>query len=388
MAAAEVRANEYNNFVVNKVFASGKPAGYVQSDNSTDEAVQAVYGEAKFRVSTPLVVTLNGRIDHIAYDYTDLKDSKNLDKSFNVGSWRVGANYALQENMDLFGNVSTGFRAPTVDQLFAGTLTPTGGTANNPDLVPETAINIEFGLRTKTTLFGATTEIDATLFQIERDNYIMSTAGQYSPSTGVLSDMYDNIGGMRNRGLELALTSKPSTSFSWDLAYTYIDARFTSYDNFNLQLGTKAWNSTTPDTCADVVAAPTSNWCVVHYDLAGYSVPRVPDHHINLTLRFKPDSFWTISGEMDSQSAYYADELNWVEIAPRTTFNLLANYDRKKGKQIWSYFGRIDNVLGDDYYNTARGSSDQNGDGVFDEEDISITVNQGRTYTAGLSVTF
>jgi iron complex outermembrane receptor protein len=107
-----------------------------------------------------------------------------------------------------------------------------------------------------------------------------------------------------------------------------------------------------------------------------------------MTLRFKADSYWTISGEMDSQSGYYADELNRVKIDPRTTFNLLANYDRKTGENIWSFFARIDNVLDHTYYNMARGSSDANGDGVFDGEDISITVNQGRTFTTGLSLTF
>jgi iron complex outermembrane receptor protein len=356
----------------------------------TDEAVQAVYGEVKFSVSEPLVVTLNGRLDHIFYDYTDDLDStKNVDKSFDVSSWRAGANYAVSNNMDLYGNVSTGFRAPTVEQLFAGTLSPTGGTDGNPDLVPETALNMEFGVRTKTRLFGAPAEIDATIFQIDRTDYIMSTGGQYGASTGDLSNIYDNIGGMRNRGLELALTSTPTRRLGWDVAYTYLDAKFTSYDNYNLKLGTQGWGENTPDTtCTDPAFDPSTQWCVESYDLAGYLVPRVPAHHLNMTLRFKADSYWTISGEMDSQSGYYADELNRVKIDPRTTFNLLANYDRKTGENIWSFFARIDNVLDHTYYNMARGSSDANGDGVFDGEDISITVNQGRTFTTGLSLTF
>lgn len=391
MAAAEIRANSYNNAVEEGItydppgFAN-YVAGTPVSDNSTDEAVYAVYGETKFRVSKPLIVTLNGRLDHIGYDYKDALDSsKNVEKSFNVGSWRVGGNYELRSNLDFYGNLSTGFRAPTVDQLFAGTLSPTGGTANNPNLVPETSLNIEFGIRTKAKLFGAPTEIDATVFQISRDNYIMSTAGQYSPT---LTAMYDNIGGMNNRGIELALTSTPSKKFAWDLAYTYLDAKFTSYDNFGLELGTRPYGDMTPDTCAAVAGDPANNWCIASYDLAGNDVPRVPAHHINLTLRYQPAAYWTVSGEIDSQSSYYADELNWIKIAPRTTFNLLANYDRKIGDNSWSFFGRIDNLFDLFYYNNARGSSDQNGDGVFDKEDISITVNQGRTYTAGMSVTF
>ena len=356
----------------------------------TDEAVQAVYGEVKFSVNDPLTVTLNGRLDHIAYDYTDREDSDmNVDKSFDVSSWRIGANYAVSDTMDYYGNLSTGFRAPTVEQLFSGDLDPDGGTDSNPNLVPETALNIEFGIRTKTQLFGSPAEIDATIFQIERDNYIMSTAGQYGADTGELVNRFENIGGMRNRGLELAVTANPSERFGWNLAYTYLDAKFTNYDNYNLQLGTAGYGDIEP-TVADcsLLLDPSSDWCVESYDLAGYSLPRVPAHHLNLTLRFKPESYWTISGEMDSQTSYYADELNRVKIDPRTTFNLLANYDRKVGKNLWSYFARIDNLFDHFYYNNARGNDDSNGDGVFDSEDISITVNQGRTFTAGLSVTF
>ncbi|MEJ2426562.1 MAG: hypothetical protein P8101_19340, partial [Candidatus Thiodiazotropha sp.] len=70
-------------------------------------------------------------------------------------------------------------------------------------------------------------------------------------------------------------------------------------------------------------------------------------------------------------------------------------------KSDWSLFVRVDNLLDDDYYNTARGGtgdaktldSDGDGvydayDGVYDENDVSIVVNQGRTITAGLSVNF
>ena len=40
------------------------------------------------------------------------------------------------------------------------------------------------------------------------------------------------------------------------------------------------------------------------------------------------------------------------------------------------------------YYNTARVSGDGNKDGVYNAEDLSLAVNQGRTITAGLSIFF
>jgi iron complex outermembrane receptor protein len=118
-------------------------------------------------------------------------------------------------------------------------------------------------------------------------------------------------------------------------------------------------------------------------------------------MSYQLASRWTLTGEMDAISSYYADEINRVEIDGHETFNLLINYDRAFGKSEWSFFLRVDNLFDQDYYNTARGGTgdgktvdrDNDGvydtyDGVYDENDISIVVNPGLTLTAGLSVTF
>lgn len=406
MAAVDLRANSYQNNVAYNIDVPDNPwipgdqsasAGDAVSDDMTDESVQALYGEMKFQVSEPLVVTLNGRLDHIAYDYTSNLSALDLDKSFDVSSWRLGGNYALAENRDLYGNISTGFRAPSVTQLFSGDIDPSGDTDNNPNLKPEHAINFEVGFRTKTQLFGSAAEVDVAIFQIDRDDYIMKTSGLYGDNDGSGNDMYDNIGGVQNRGLELAISSSVSPKLSWNVAYTYLDARFTQYDNFNLGLGNPY--GTTVANCAAMVDPDTEN-CVEHYNNTGNVVPRTSNHTVNLAVIYKPASNWTVTGEINSKSDYYADEMNIIKMKGFSTFNLLANYDRKIGKNIWSFFARIDNVLDSRHYNTARGTgdaktvdSDADGiydtyDGVYDEEDLSIVVNPGRSYTAGVSVTF
>lgn len=407
LAATDLRANRYKNNVSYNVDIADNPftawvdetayAGDPISDDTTDETVQAVYGELKFRVTDPLVMTVNGRYDRIALDYKSKLSSLELDKSFNVASWRLGANYALEKNRDIYANISTGFRAPSVNQLFVGDISPTGGTDSNPDLKPEHAINMEIGLRTKTRFLSAPTDIDVAIFQIDRSDYIMKTSGQYSVNDGT-NDMYDNIGGVRNRGLELAVDSTVSPKFEWNLAYTYIDARFTKYDNFNLLLGNRYG---APTTCSDPAFDPDTQYCLEHYNNEGNMVPRVPNHHLNLSASYRPANYWKVTAEMDATSSYYADELNRVKIDGYETFNLLVNYDRKFGHGDWSFFARVDNLFDRDYYNTARGGTgdsktvDSNNDGiydaydgVFDENDISIVVNQGRTYTAGLTVHF
>ncbi|MET0051064.1 MAG: TonB-dependent receptor [Candidatus Thiodiazotropha sp.] len=403
LLAADLRANRYENNVEaakdqfdrrgNLTASAGDPL----SDDTTDEAVRAVYGETKFRLTQPWVVTLNGRYDHIEYDYHSNMSDLDLNKTFKVASWRVGSNYALAKNQDLYANVSTGFRAPSVNQLFAGDISPTGDTASNPDLEPEHAINLEIGYRTKAELFGAEADLDVAIFQIDRKDYIMSTSGQYSESDGT-TEYYDNIGGVRNRGLEVALSSAFSPQLSWNLAYTYLDAKYTQYDNFNLLLGNRYGRNGLVD-CSEL--DPNNSYCIEHYDNEGNLVPRTPKHHLNLGLSYKLATHWSVTGEMDATSSYYVDEINEVEVDGHETFNLLVNYDRAFGKSDWSFFVRVDNLFDEDYYNTARGGTgdsktvDSDGDGVYDsydgrydENDISIVVNQGRTFTAGLSVNF
>ncbi len=403
MAAADIRDNRYKNNVeaaVDKYDYRGNlttRAGEPLSDDTTDENVAAVYGEMKYRLLQPLVVTLNGRYDRIEYDYNSKISDLDLSKTFYVTSWRLGSNYALTEKRDLYANISTGFRAPSVRQLYAGDISPTGETSSNPDLEPEHAINMELGFRTKTELFGTEADLDVAIFQIDRDDYIMKTSGQYArPNAG--NDYYDNIGGVRNRGLELALSSFHSPQLYWNLAYTWLDARYTQYDNFNLLLGNRYGRNGLVD-CS--VLNPDDSYCLENYNNEGNRVPRTSKHHLNFSMSYRLASYWTITGEMDAISSYYADEINRVEIDGHETFNLLINYDRAFGKSDWSFFLRVDNLFDQDYYNTARGGtgdgktvdSDNDGvydsyDGVYDENDISIVVNPGRTLTAGLSVSF
>ena len=382
----DVRDNEYQNKAkINEDYCSRvsytgglhcvttQTAGTITQDDITDENVYAIYGEVKKTFNEKLVLTANGRYDKMKMDYSDTLNSINVDKSFDVGSYRLGATYQIDKSTLLYTNASTGFRTPTIDQLFAGDISPTGSTLSNHDLKPETSYTYDIGLRGTSKLFNTSISYDTTVFQIDRDDYIMSTAGQYSkPETGVTS-RYENIGGMRNRGLEMSLNSDSSKIVSFNLAYTYLQAKFTKYDNFYLGLGNPYISS---------------EYSTEQYNLAGYTVPRTSKHTLNLQANIKPNDNFTLTTELNARSSYYADELNRVEIAGYEVVNLLASYTTKVDGMESSFFFRIDNALNKYYYTSARGSSDSDYDGDFDAEDISITVNQGRTVTAGVSVKF
>ena len=379
MGGLDLRDNRYDNYAKNLLDFKTSPfsptvytAGDVTQDDVTDERVYALYSELKGSVSSRLILTANYRYDHIALDYHDNLQALDLDKSFQVGSSRLGANYRVSKKMDLYSNLSTGFRAPTITQLFSGDTSPTGSTESNPDLKPEQSLNIELGLRGEFNSRISRWDYDLAIFQISRDDFIMSTSGQYSIPEAGETERYENIGGVKNRGLELSLRSDINNPISMDIAYTYLDAKFTDYDNFNLILGNRYSPAHTVES----------------YDNTGNVVPRTPKHHINVKLTGRISDAFSLTGEMDAISSYYADELNQFEIGGHSVYNLLANYEVAHNRIGWSFYLRIDNLLDRDYYNTARSSSDRNADGVYNQEDLSITVNPGRRYIAGVSAKF
>ncbi|MDH4100437.1 MAG: TonB-dependent receptor [Nitrospirota bacterium] len=380
MLGLDLRYNTYENFdkyIVNFRTRPAPPtytAGTIYKNNEIVEEMRAIYGEVKYTPWKPLTITGNLRADIIALDYHNNISGQQFDrdKTFRVWSWRGGANYAVASNWDIYANVSTGFRVPTADQLYAGTISPTGGVANNSELKPEKAYNYELGFRTKGKAWGVGYEVDATVFQIDRDDFILMSAGQYSTATVAPgNEQWQNVGGTRNRGLELSIKTDPKRMVSADVAYSYMDAEFTKYDNFYLILG------------------PRGSQTATHFDLSGNDIPRVPEHRLFVAARVKPMAGLTLTAEADTRSPYFADEMNLVKIDGYTTVNLLANYEWKRtDKNTWSFFVRADNVFNKDYYTTARGYYDSDGDRDFDNEDISIVMDPGTVWTAGITVTF
>lgn len=404
LGGLDLRRNSYKNFNTAKVgycarvdttppYACPPPAsnftaaGTVLTDNVTDEAVNALYGEFKFIPAPQWTVTVNGRYDDIELDFASARTNEittpfTRNKSFDFFSWRTGANYAATKDMDWFANVSSSFRAPTTDQLYNGSLSPTGGkTLNNENLKPEEALNFELGLRAKTELMGVASEVDATVFQIDRKDFILATNGQYATSTSTAQQRYDNIGGVRNRGFELAFKTDRKRTFTFDAAYSYIQAKFTKYDNFNLTLG------------SPYVGSPT----LVAYNNTGRDVPRVPRHQLNATFGWQPDDRLRLALEADTKSWAWADEINQEKWAGRTLFNLSTNYDIRETGLMgakWSLFARVNNLLDKRYWSAARGTNDQSNyltgvyDGVYNREDLSIVVGKPRNWIAGVSATF
>ncbi|MDY0121585.1 MAG: TonB-dependent receptor [Sulfurimonas sp.] len=377
LLGVDLRANSYENEVKYKVnqalitygpFGSVTPdyyqAGDFKSNDTTDENIYAIYGEYKQALSDKLTATANLRYDKIKLDYKDYEQN-NFKNQFNVYSYRIGANYQVGEKSTFYANYSTGFRAPTVRQLYAGDLSSWGSTANNPDLKPEKSHNYEIGFRT----IQSKINYDIALFQIDRKDFIMKSSGNYGDTD--TEDMWANIGGAKHRGLELSVNGKATQELFFNLAYTYLDAYYTQYDSFGM----------------DLDGNPNTN-VVTFFNVTDNTIPRTSKHQLNTILEYIPITGLKVGAEMNFKSNYFADDLNRIRIPSHAVYNITSSYKKKFADTTFEVFARIDNLFNKDYYQTARASGDRNDDGVFDAEDLSITVNQGRVYRAGMSVKF
>lgn len=288
-------------------------------------------------------------------------------KDFNIYSYRIGSNYDISDNKSIFVNYSTGFRAPTINQLFAGDMSAWGNTQSNQNIKPEKSHNYEIGTRG----YLDTLLYEASIFKLDRKDFIMKTSGNYGGSTSTDTDMWDNIGGAKHEGLELSISDKLTDKLSYNITYTYLSAKYTDYKNFAIDLDGNP-NATT----------------LSFFDVTGNYIPRTPKHTLNILMDYKLTSSFTLTPEVNYKASYFADDLNQIKIDNVTTLNLLATYKTKLNSYDLTLFARVDNVFDKFYYNTARASGDRDNNGTFDKEDLSLTVNEGRRYTAGLALKF
>lgn len=379
MLGADLRDNNYKNKTSYGMDWAAKRGpkftdytqGEITANDETHENVYALYGEFKYPLSPTWSATTNLRYDKIKHDYTDNLSSLDINKDFDQYSYRVGLNNQINEEMTFYTAYSTGFRAPSIEQLFSGNINPDGSVLSNPNLKSEEAQSYDIGVRGTAHFLNHKSIYELGLFRVERNNYIMSSAGQYATVDRGQTSQYQNIGGMQSQGLELALGAELNEKIAYNIAYTYTDAKFTKYDNYNLLLGN-----------------PYGVYTLESLNLKNNKIPRVSKHHLNLSFDHKMTHNLTLSPEVDAISSYYADELNRHKIPGHALFNFVTEYKTKFNNNDLSLFARLDNALDKTYYTTARAYRDSDGDGDYDAEDISLSVNEGRTINVGMSLKF
>lgn len=120
-------------------------------------------------------------------------------------TWRLAPSYKIESSgTRLFGSVGTGFKAPSLYQLFS--------IYGSTDLQPEEVLGVDGGI--EQALLGGDLVLSATYFRNEFDNLI-----SFDPATF----LFENILEATTSGVELGAEARPTEYLTLDASFTYLE---------------------------------------------------------------------------------------------------------------------------------------------------------------------
>ena len=259
-------------------------------------------------------------------------------RTYVIASGRAGVAYALSLQTTVRAAAYTGFRPPSLNELYRPFRVGNDVTEANADLKPEVLTGVEFGVRhtrlVDADLFWNVVQDPVSNVTIGRGPATFPTAG-FIPSGGTLRQR-QNVGEIAAYGVEwrgaFALTSNTEVTASATATHARVRKAFT-----NPQLDGKR-PAQAPDYSATV--GVTGNWQPV-----------------------------TVSADLSFDGKAFEDDLNTLVLKPSQRLNLSVDY--AVGRHVTVY-ADIDNVL-DSRIQIAHG-----GDGT-------LSFDTGRRVTIGLS---
>lgn len=209
----------------------------------------------------------------------------------------------------LKGSYGTGFRSPSLFELYAPALPSYYFTGGNSNLIPESSEGWDAGFEQSLPFMRTT--FGATWFRNEFKNMI-----RYMTDPVTYFGYYDNVARAHTQGLELTSTVQPIEDLSLKATYTYTETKddTSSSTNYGKQMAYRPKNKLTFD--------------------ANYSL--LKKANINLGLVYV--------------GTRYANDSNTRKMKDYLLVNLAGSYDVTKNLQV---FGRVDNLFDRQYEEVA-----------------------------------
>lgn len=301
--------------------------------SSQSRDIDAYFAQYQTELFDDFTMTAGVRHESIKLASTVFKDQG---AKFSVTAPKLGFNYDLGSNQQLWFSVSEGLYAPDLDDLF-------DKDNGNPNLKPEESRNIELGLRG----FVGNWAYDTSIYQNKIDNYLFTQ--ELVDANGDEFEITSNASQVTVKGIESVIEYAIPQS-SWRLGVTHTFA-INKYDSF-------------------VQSTPGAR-----DDLSGKYLSRSPKHHLNARVAWEPLNNFTVELEGDFYSSYFAD----AENAPEAKFkrderlNLRLTYDRQNWR-FWVNMLNLTDTL-EDRATFRRGT-------------MKFRTIDGRSYYAGLAYSF
>jgi iron complex outermembrane receptor protein len=286
--------------------------GALTTDQDEDVTTTAVFVQDAIDLGAAVALTLGARLDDVDYRVSDRIGTEGSgQRSFQEFSPMAGLSWGLRESLRLYGNVSTSFDPPTTTEL----ANPYGPAGFNPDLEPQTATNLELGLKGR----PGRLDYELALFRIEvRDEIVpfeLAGSGQA---------FFENAGRSRHDGLEAALRIELLPGLRASLAYTWSDFRFASF------------------------SSPAGD----RYD--GNRIPGIPEHQVFAGLDWEHPSGFYAGWDLLYVGPFFADNANAVEVGDYTVSNLRAGFRWRYERWAIEPFIGVNNLFDEFYSSNVR----------------------------------
>ncbi|AFJ01597.1 TonB-dependent heme/hemoglobin receptor family protein [Methylophaga frappieri] len=176
-------------------------------DATDDSKVKGVYIQDDIQLTDDLLLSAGLRYDDYEFD----NDFGNTSFDESEVSHNIGLNYHFTENWSAFASYAEAFKGPQAQDAFK-----VGFTSVDPNLKPEDAENVEFGVAYESrTWFGS-----AKVYQSNIDDVVLDND---------YDQIFENIGDLESDGVILELGRR------WDnlmarVSYHYNDAEIDGYD--------------------------------------------------------------------------------------------------------------------------------------------------------------
>lgn len=210
---------EYQNTPI-RTPISLRPSNILIIDRDETADVAGVYFLNEFSVLPNLTVTAGGRFDYVKFTSQDVaNNTERVGRTFRKFTPKIGVAYQPTDMFSVYANFSQGFETPIIGEL---RVLPGGIFGFNDTLDPQTLTNYEAGVRGS--FLDNKISLEAAIFR-QNINDLISPFGAFP------NNSFQNVGDVRQKGLELSSVVTPLDGLSLTGSYTYSDFVFTRYDN-------------------------------------------------------------------------------------------------------------------------------------------------------------
>lgn len=252
----------------------------------------------------------------------------------------IGAIFKATDTLNLYANAGQSFETPTFVEM---AYTSTGGF--NLDLKPAKSNQYEFGAKW---MAGDSTLINASVFFIDtRDEIVVQ---QQSGGRTV----YQNVKDSERKGFELSMDSALAQGFNAYLAYTYLDAEFTS-DFTSCRPFADGQTVCLPNDPASFPPSLPAN-SGGEIIRSGADIPGTYKHTMfgELSWRHRPSGFSTALEVRANSKTNVAFKSEYGKASGYAIASWRGGFNQKKGDWKFSEFVRVENLFDKEYVGSVR----------------------------------